>query len=47
MRQRPDRVLSEAMDPPPLAEEDVAFLKEVLVTTGPGRRSGPGRRAKP
>jgi hypothetical protein len=30
MRQRPDRVLFEAMDPPPLPDEDVAFLKNVL-----------------
>lgn len=30
MRQHPDRVLFEAMDPPPLAAEDVAFLKRAL-----------------
>ena len=30
MRQRPDRVLFEATDPPPLPDEDVAFLKKVL-----------------
>jgi hypothetical protein len=30
MRQHPDRVLFEAMDPPPLPPEDVAFLKEAL-----------------
>jgi hypothetical protein len=47
MRQHPDRVLFEATDPPPLAEEDVAFLKEAL-----GRRplrpaTGSSRRATP
>lgn len=31
MRQHPDRVLFEAMDPPPLPDEDVAFLREALV----------------
>jgi len=30
MRQHPDRVLFEATDPPPLAEEDVAFLRQAL-----------------
>jgi hypothetical protein len=30
MRQRPDRVLFEATDPPPLPEPDVAFLKHAL-----------------
>jgi hypothetical protein len=32
MRQRPDRVLFEASDPPPLADEDVAYLTEALGT---------------
>lgn len=30
MRQRPERVLFEATDPPPLPEQDVAFLKQAL-----------------
>jgi hypothetical protein len=30
MRQHPDRVLFEAMDPPALPDEDVAFLKHAL-----------------
>ncbi|MCI0428576.1 MAG: hypothetical protein L0Z46_11225 [Nitrospiraceae bacterium] len=30
MRQHPDRVLFEAMDPPALPDEDVAFLKQAL-----------------
>ena len=30
MRQHPQRVLFEAMDPPPLPADDVAFLKQVL-----------------
>jgi hypothetical protein len=30
IRQRPERVLFEATDPPPLPEEDVAFLKDAL-----------------
>lgn len=30
MRRHPDRVLFEATDPPPLAPEDVAFLKQAL-----------------
>lgn len=30
MRQHPDRVLSEAMDPPPLPDDDVAFVKHAL-----------------
>jgi hypothetical protein len=44
MRQRPDRVLFEATDPPPLPDEDVAFLRHALraralppVTGGSGR----------
>jgi hypothetical protein len=30
MRQHPDRVLFEAMDPPALPDEDVAFVKQAL-----------------
>jgi hypothetical protein len=30
MRQRPERVLFEATDPPPLPEQDVVFLKQAL-----------------
>ena len=30
IRQRPERVLFEATDPPPLPDEDVAFLREAL-----------------
>jgi len=30
MRQHPDRVLFEAMDPPAMAADDIAFLKEAL-----------------
>jgi hypothetical protein len=41
MRQRPERVLFEAMDPPPLTDEEVAFLKKALSTSPPQRgRSG-------
>lgn len=32
MRQHPDRVLFEAMDPPALPADDVAFLKETMAT---------------
>ena len=41
MRQRPERVLFEATDPPPLADEEVAFLKEAL--SSGGRTSATGR----
>jgi hypothetical protein len=30
IRQHPDRVLFEAMDPPALPDEDIAFLKQAL-----------------
>jgi hypothetical protein len=42
MRHRPERVLFEATDPPPLPEEDVAFLKHALNARGvpPVSRSG-------
>jgi hypothetical protein len=32
MRQHPDRVLFEILDPPPLSDDDVAFVKHVLET---------------
>ena len=44
MRQRPDRVLFEAADPPSLPDEDLAFLKEALRAHPPpsiSGRSGP------
>jgi hypothetical protein len=45
MRQHPERVLFEAMDPPALSDRDVAFLKEALGGTDDssrtGRRNGP------
>lgn len=37
MRQHPDRVLFEAIDPPPLPDDEVAFLKTIL---GDGREIG-------
>jgi hypothetical protein len=43
MRKRPDRVLFEATDPPSLAEEEVAFLKQALATKPLSR----GGRASP
>jgi hypothetical protein len=33
MRRHPDRVLFEAMDPPALPDQDVAFLKQALIGT--------------
>jgi len=42
MRQDPERVLFEAMDPPPLPDDQVAFLKRVLSNpqfTGPAMES--------
>ncbi len=45
MRQRPQRVLFEASDPPPLSDEDVAFLKEALETGAV--RSGRGGSGRP
>ena len=47
MRQRPDRVLFEAGDPPPLPEEDVAFLREALGGRAPAPATGSIGRAKP
>ena len=35
MRQHPERVLFEATDPPPLPDDDVAFLKKVLGPSTP------------
>jgi hypothetical protein len=43
MRRRPERVLFEATDPPPLPDEEVAFLKEALdraASPSVGGRSG-------
>lgn len=40
MRHRPDRVLFEAIDPPPLPDEDVAFLKEALGARTPSSVGG-------
>ena len=42
MSQRPDRVLFEAMDPPPLPEQDVAFFTKAL-----GRRPNSAATPKP
>jgi hypothetical protein len=49
MRQHPDRVLFEMMDPPPLPDDDVAFVKHVLeamphsipISTSPAGTSSP------
>ena len=43
MRQRPDRVLFEAADPPPLPDEDVAFLKQALAAGAPPATGRIGR----
>jgi hypothetical protein len=45
MRQRPDRVLFEAMDAPPLPDEEVVYLKQALGAMAPA--SGRIERAKP
>jgi hypothetical protein len=42
MRQHPDRVLFEATDPPPLSDEDVAFLKNALTKSGLAPAAGQG-----
>ena len=47
MRQRPERVLFEATDPPPLPDEDVAYLKEALGAREPAAASGRTERARP
>jgi hypothetical protein len=43
MRQHPDRVLFEATDPPPLPDEDVAFLKQALATRAQAPAAAHGR----
>ena len=47
MRQRPDRVVFEAADPPPLPDEDVAYLKEALGIRAPAAGTGRVERARP
>jgi hypothetical protein len=47
IRQRPERVLFEATDPPPLPDEDVAFLKEALGGKGLPSMSGHSGRSTP
>jgi hypothetical protein len=47
MRRRPDRVLFEATDPPPLPEEEVAFLKEALGAGAPPSVGGRSERSAP
>jgi hypothetical protein len=47
IRQRPERVLFEATDPPPLPDEDVAFLKQVLGGKGLPSASGHSGRSTP
>ncbi|HEU4683395.1 MAG TPA: hypothetical protein VFS39_02690 [Nitrospira sp.] len=47
MRHHPERVIFEAMDPPALPTEDVAFLREALMEThqsGKARSQSPGSR---
>ena len=45
MRQHPDRVLFEAMDPPALSADDVPFLKQALESVS--HSSGPAPSGKP
>ena len=47
MRQRPARVLFEAADPPPLPDEDVAYLIEKLGTKAPAAAAGGIGRSRP
>ena len=47
IRQRPERVLFEATDPPPLPDEDVAFLKQALGGKGLPSASGHSGRSTP
>ena len=47
MRRRPERVLFEATDPPPLPEEEVAFLKEALGAGGTPSVGGRSERSAP
>ena len=43
MQRRPDRVLFEATDPPPLPDEDVTFLKDALSAGAASSLGGTGR----
>jgi hypothetical protein len=47
MRQHPDRVLFEAMDPPALPVEDVAFLKQALENLPHSSSATPSRATAP
>jgi hypothetical protein len=47
MRQRPDRVLFEATDPPSLPEEEVVFLKQALANLSRSRSAAPLRTPSP
>ena len=47
MRQRPARVLFEAADPPPLPDEEVAYLKEALAPKTPSGVTGRTERGRP
>ena len=47
IRQRPERVLFEATDPPSLPDEDVAFLKQALGGKGLPSVSGHSGHATP
>jgi hypothetical protein len=47
MRQHPDRVLFEAMDPPALPDEDVAFLKHALENLPHSSSATPSRTTSP
>jgi len=47
MRQHPDRVLFEAMDPPALPDEDVAFLKHALENLPHSSSATPSRTISP
>jgi hypothetical protein len=47
MRQHPDRVLFEAMDPPALADDDVAFLKQALEDLSHSNDAPPFRTTAP
>ena len=47
MRQHPDRVIFEATDPPPVAEDDVLFLKHALAGTPVSPLAGQSKSTKP
>jgi hypothetical protein len=47
MRQHPDRVLFEAMDPPALADDDVTFLKQALEDLSHSNDAPPSRTTAP